>query len=375
MCALLPSEIDCPKSIRRIALEKIENPKQKGAFSYNIQSFVSFLKNAGAIRRKVRHRDVLSKRIKENMPDILKTLLINSFKIQLGRKFLRSKTPKCVVVSYEGSSPIVCSAIIEGIPVFMIQHGLVDSLCVPFLSDLIYVWGDTSLQLYQNYGASSSSLFNGGALTFEHLKKKTQIPSLDAGINKIFELKKKGLHVFVLWSQGEMLKREGIFSDGYKEAVSWFLEAKNRLSSRFCFVIKLHHTEPDAKYYRLVWTKEELEGIIFCGSKTKINELLNICDATATYSSGACYDTVLKGVPLIQLHSTDMDFFDLGDYGIVQVSSKDELCSALDDVVKPEKREKILKSQEKLLEAAFANRGREAEVIAADIVRRVLGTG
>lgn len=377
LTALIPSKLsECPDFVRRIDSESAESPNQKGLLKFKILSLVAFLRSTVALLVYPRDKE-LRHNILKTLPEILYTLLQVSFVIQFGRRLIQQIKPKAVVVSVDSSSPISCGAAIEKIPVLTIQHGIREVYYARFISDICYIWGKISRDCLLEWGAIPESLVEGGSLKVaaveNEIKESRRNAQRNESLKHLVELKSQGFKVFVFLSQGLTTSHfQGIEGAKYDIAFSWVIEAHKYLRGKYCFVIKLHPSERGPQAYIDRWGNDALDGIIFIDGKVRIFELLSIADVAAVVKSTSGLDTMLAGVPLIQLFSDEWtDITKWQQYGLHRCSSVKCLCQLLEELTLPERRKEALKVQEKILSFELSNRGREAEAIAEDIMQRI----
>ena len=377
LTVLIPSSFrECPGYVRRVDLEMVAHPRLKGLWKYKMLSLKAFLKNARMLLTCPQEK-ILKDRILINLPEILFRLLQACFRIQFGRRFLQMVRPKGVVVSIDSSSPVSCSAVIEKIPVFQIQHGIREFFYTRFVSDVCYTWGRLSQRWLLKWGALPETLVEGGSLKVVAVMDKFAQGRINAPANPslsaLREIKATGRKIFTYFSQGqstsEALGREG---EKYDMAVSWFLGARSQLDSKYGFVIKLHPVEKDNRPYLKRWGGKALDGVTFVAGSVPIYDVLALTDVAATVKSTSGLDVMLAKVPLIQLFSDEWADVTLWSaHGLSRCASSERLCAVLEDFLSPGKRAEAIKVQDNLLQWELSHRGKEAEVIAADILQRL----
>ena len=377
LSALIPSTFnECPSFVLRNDLEKIENPCQKRSLEYKINALKSFARNCKALLVCPKDKS-LKRSILNNLPEILFRLFSACFQIQLGRKFIKEIKPKIVVVSVDTSSPVSCSAVMENIPVFQIQHGIREVYYAIFVSDICFTWGKLSQEGLLNWGALPETLVEAGSLKVASVENKIKAGLANAEKNDVLisliEKRVQGYRILVHFSQG--LSTSSAFGqegEKYDLAVSWILDAYAKLNKKYLLVIKLHPVEKDNSAYLKKWGKDSFADVVFVNGTVPIFDLLSIADIATVVKSTSGLDTMLAGVPLIQLfHDAWEDITMWQKHGLHRCSSSEHLYSVLHDLHSPYRRQQALKIQKKILQLELSNRGKEPEFIATEILKRL----
>jgi hypothetical protein len=237
----------------------------------------------------------------------------------------------------------------------VLQHGILQPLYVPLLSDVMLTWGASSSDVLASFGTPREALVALGSPRHDRLGRS------DNGNARERLLETAGLPgrpTLVFFSNGNDLLRNGYAP---LECAAWLENVAARVADRLNVIVRLHPNE-DGSLYR------DCPHLSITKHAPGLSTVLEGCDVVASLCSTVLYDALLYGKPVWQFHVDSWpDLAHNWKDGLAErLASRQELEDAADRWLRERPPPRV---DDRKVERVFANHGRATEAVADYIVR------
>lgn len=254
------------------------------------------------------------------------------------------------------------------IPTFILQHGIGGGGHLPYMSDYIIAYDDSTVDELNKWTDNTITILPLGSPRFEYLNKIRN----KRNASKFCNLYNSDFKKFVTYiSEGEPYDNELTY-----QALK---RLRNSLTEDICLIIKLHPredlNESNVKNdMKLLFTKKELKYTIFIRDEIDFYEILASSDIVISTVSTGILESIAMGVPALQINFTRNSYpsnIDLSHFGWkkpfdnVEILIQDILNMLNDESIY----EDIIKKQNWLKSKLFKNYGKCSEVIVKTIIK------
>lgn len=274
---------------------------------------------------------------------VMLSLLPQSALLVFYQEYLRKAGVRVLLVSndtVEYTELWCAAAVLEKIPVVVMQHGMLSEVVVPSFATKFFVWGEYSYEDARRLGFAPPTLEITGAACL-NAPKQMKAP-LSSG-NRLR---------FLFFSQANTPELSG--PESCQQVRDWLFDVARRRPG-WEFVIRLHPAELDEKFYD--FSNRPPNIIIEYPQAVKLGDSIAISNICGTIWSGAGLDGMLMERPLVQfLGQGWLERASWYRYGIPRVASADELLLILDKLSQDQDYQKeIIAIQSRVINETFSN--------------------